>query len=167
MALGKLFGRKKDSRGDDGTPAGEGKLARLRRGLARTRAKLGSILPFGRKLDEDALDEIEATLIQSDFGPVTASELTDELREAYRGKEFKQEEIVPFLKERLAARLGEPQPIRWAEEGTTIIVVAGVNGTGKTTSIAKLAHIFQAEGKSVLLAAADTFRAAGIEQLGI
>lgn len=148
-------------------PAKEGAFARLKRGLAKTRKAFSSILPFGRKLDEDALEEIEAALIQADFGPTTAMALTDELREAYQDKEFSAEEIVPFLKRSLIRRLGENTGIGWAPEGPTVLIVAGVNGVGKTTSIAKLAHRFCRDGKSVMLAAGDTFRAAAVEQLGI
>lgn len=145
----------------------EGVFARLKRGLVKTRQQLSAILPFGRKLDEDALEEIEAALIQADFGPTTSMALTDELREAYKDREFTGEEIVPFLKKSLVSRLGENSSIAWAETGPTVVVVTGVNGTGKTTSIAKLANQFQRDGKKVILAAADTFRAAAVEQLEI
>lgn len=148
-------------------PAKEGVFARFKRGLAKTRQALASILPFGRKLDEDALEQIETALIQADFGPATAMALTDELREAYRDKEFSSEEVVPFLKRSLVRRLSQETTIRWAADGPTVIVVAGVNGTGKTTSIAKLTHRFKQEGRKVILAAADTFRAAAVEQLTI
>ncbi len=169
MALGRLFGgKKKEAQPETGEGDGGGsRLARLRKGLARTRKKLGAIFAIGRKLDSESLEEIETTLIQSDFGPETSLAITEELRQSYKDREFSQEEIVPFLKERLVARLGTNTGIEWADEGPTIIVVAGVNGTGKTTSIAKLAHTFRQQGKSVLLAAGDTFRAAAVEQLGI
>lgn len=145
----------------------EGAFARLKRGLSKTREALTSVLPFGRKLDEEALEDIEAMLITADFGPKAAIEVTEQLRVAYKGKEFSQDEIFPFLKKCLGERLQENAGIRWAESGPTVILVAGVNGTGKTTSIAKLANRFHADGKKVLLAAADTFRAAAVEQLQI
>ena len=145
----------------------EGRFARLFKGLAKTRDNLVSMLPFGRKLDEEALEQIESTLIAADFGPVTAMDLVDELRDSFKDKEFDEQEILPFLKERLVARLGANDGIRWAEDGPTVIVVAGVNGTGKTTSIAKISRQLREEGKTVILAAADTFRAAAMDQLGI
>ncbi|MGE3163431.1 MAG: signal recognition particle-docking protein FtsY [Planctomycetota bacterium] len=195
MAFGKWFGKKEKPVADapaqgvpaaSAAPAGaapasapptagaqaepapkEGVFARFKRGLAKTRQALTAILPFGRKLDEEALEQIEAALIQADFGPVTAMALTDELREAYRGKEFSSDQVVPFLKQSLTRRLSQDTTIRWATNGPTVIVVAGVNGTGKTTSIAKLTHRFKQEGRKVILAAADTFRAAAVEQLTI
>ncbi|MGE4620294.1 MAG: signal recognition particle-docking protein FtsY, partial [Planctomycetota bacterium] len=111
--------------------------------------------------------EVETILIQADFGPTVAMDLCDDLRDAYKDREFAPEEAIPFLKGRLSQRLGEGHSIDWADEGTTVIVVAGVNGVGKTTSIAKLAHQWRSEGRSVVLAAGDTFRAAAIDQLGI
>lgn len=164
MAFGKLFGKKED---DQKKEKQGGAFSALRRGLSKTRQKLTALLSFGRKLDDDLLEEIESALIQSDFGPTTALDLCDQLRDAYRGKEFAPEEAIPFLKDRLAERLRGDNEINWAETGTTVIVVAGVNGTGKTTSIAKLANQFRKAGKSVVLAAADTFRAAAVEQLSI
>ena len=144
-----------------------GAFAALRRGLSKTREKLAAILPIGRKLDDDLLEEIETVLIQADFGPITAMDLCEQLRDAYKDKEFSSEEAIPFLKERLTARLALDTSLNFAEEGTSVFVVAGVNGTGKTTSIAKIANQFRNEGRTVVLAAADTFRAAAVEQLAI
>ncbi len=166
MILGNLFGKK-----DSNDPADEneklGAFARLRRGLGKTRNALASVFTLGRKLDDQLLEEVEAVLIQADFGPVVAMDLCDDLRDAYSDREFSSEEVIPFLKERLRIRLGCGHSIEWAEQGTTVVVVAGVNGVGKTTSIAKLAHQWRSEGRSVVLAAGDTFRAAAIDQLAI
>lgn len=171
MALGKLFGRGKpddeETAGVDAPEKRGGAFAALRRGLSKTREKLSSVLSFGRQLDEDLLEEIETALLESDFGPDTSMDLCDQLRDAYKGKEFTAEEAIPFLKERLAARLDHDTELHFAPEGTTVFVVAGVNGTGKTTSIAKLAYRFRQDGRTVVLAAADTFRAAAVDQLGI
>lgn len=196
MAIGKWFGRKKksdepersneDESPDDAIadearvappsaaadptpekPKKRGMFSALRQGLKKTTQALKSAFTFGRKLDADALEEIEATLIQADFGPGLAMELTEALADSYKDKEFTEEEVIPFLKERLRQKLGAPQPIHWASEGPTIILVTGVNGTGKTTSIAKLANAFQRDGKKVAVAAGDTFRAAAVEQLRI
>lgn len=166
MALGNLFGKK----GDTDSPADDEKLgtfARLRKGLGKTRDALASVFSLGRKLDDDLLEEVETILIQADFGPTLALDLCDDLRESYRDREFSPEELIPFLKDRLRKRLGEGHTIDWAPDGTTVVVVAGVNGVGKTTSIAKLAHQWSSEGKSVVLAAGDTFRAAAVDQLGV
>jgi fused signal recognition particle receptor len=166
MILGNLFGKK-----DSNDPADEngkmGAFARLRRGLGKTRDALSSVFSLGRKLDDQLLEEVETILIQADFGPVVAMELCDDLRGAYSDREFLAEEAIPFLKERLRHRLGCGHSINWAQQGTTVVVVAGVNGVGKTTSIAKLAHQWRTEGRSVVLAAGDTFRAGAIDQLGI
>jgi len=190
MALGNLFGRgKKDEedtssvteaasaeeqisqdRSNESAAAQEkkgGAFAALRRGLSKTREKLSSVLTFGRKLDDDLLEEIETALIQADFGPVTAIDLCEQLRDSYKDREFSPEDAIPFLKERLTERLGQDTTLNFSAEGTSVFVVAGVNGTGKTTSIAKIAHQFREEGRTVVLAAADTFRAAAVEQLGI
>ncbi|MDP6959311.1 MAG: signal recognition particle-docking protein FtsY, partial [Planctomycetota bacterium] len=93
----------------------------------------------------------------------------DHMRDAYKKGEIKTtDQIIPFLKEDLKKRLVENgNEIQWAETAPTVILVCGVNGTGKTTSIAKLAHQFKNEGKKVLLCASDTFRAAAVEQLDI
>ena len=178
MALGKWFGKKDTKRGESETPAAvqpddkkRGRFAGLMRGLKKTRDRISSgisaILPIGRKLDDEAIDGIEDMLIQADFGPGIATGLTDELRQAYKEREFERDDIVPFLEERLVARLGASQDLNWASSGPTVILVAGVNGTGKTTSIAKLSNLFHAHGKKVVLGAADTFRAAAVEQLAI
>ena len=166
MALGNLFGKK----GDTDSPEDDKKLcafARLRKGLGKTRDALASVFRLGRQLDDDLLEEVETILIQADFGPTLALDLCNDLRESYRDREFSPEELIPFLKGRLRERLGEGHSIDWAPDGTTVIVVAGVNGVGKTTSIAKLAHQWRSEGKSVVLAAGDTFRAAAVDQLGV
>ncbi len=178
MALGKWFGKKDTKPGESTTPAAvqpddkkRGRFAGLMRGLKKTRDRISSgisaILPIGRKLDDEAIDDIEDMLIQADFGPGIATALTDQLRQAYKEREFERDDIVPFLEERLVARLGTCQDLNWASSGPTVILVAGVNGTGKTTSIAKLSNLFHTDGKKVVLGAADTFRAAAVEQLAI
>ena len=141
--------------------------------LSKTRNKistsLSSVLSLGRKIDDDLLDELEETLIQDDIGVETTDKLITELREAYRARKIaKAEEIIPFLKEHIKSYWpDQDRQLRVAQSGPTVILVAGVNGTGKTTSIAKLAHIFHRNGKKVIVAACDTFRAAAVEQLSI
>jgi fused signal recognition particle receptor len=145
----------------------------LKERLGKTRDKinssLSSILSFGRKIDDELLDELEETLISDDLGVETTERLIGELREAYRSRKIsKSEEIVPFLKEHMKSYWpSQDRQLRTAESGPTVILVAGVNGTGKTTSIAKLAYIFNRNGKKVIVAACDTFRAAAVEQLTI
>jgi len=141
--------------------------------LGKTRAKisssLSSVLSLGRKIDEDLLDELEETLIADDIGVETTDKLVSELREAYRGREIATtDDVIPFLKEHIKGYWPHrDRQLHAAATGPTVILVAGVNGTGKTTSIAKLAHIFNQNGKKVIVAACDTFRAAAVEQLSI
>ncbi len=147
-------------------------IDRLTKGLARTREKFVSglrSLLAGRQIDEDLLDELEERMIAADMGVLTAAKLRADLQTAYKERRIaKGDEVIDFLKEELKKYWPpENRGIRFAETGTTVILVAGVNGSGKTTSIAKLAHLFRQQGKKVCLAAADTFRAAAVEQLTI
>ena len=141
-------------------------------GLAKTRDKflsgLKSILR-GRQLDDALLDELEEKLIQADFGVAAATKITDDLKLAFKEKRIsKGEDVLDFLKAELKSYWPpQDRSILMAASGPTVILVAGINGAGKTTSIAKLAYQFKQEGKKVVLAAADTFRAAAVEQLTI
>lgn len=144
----------------------------VRKGLARTRSVLGAglrSLLAGRRLDDALIDEIEASLIGADVGVTATTEIVGELREAVRKGELeKGEDAIDFLKSRLKRRWDEvPVDIAVADPAPTVILVVGVNGVGKTTSVAKIAHTLRAEGRSVVLAAADTFRAGAVEQLAI
>ncbi len=148
-------------------------LKKLAAGLSRTRKKfvggIKAVLTLGRKIDEDLLEELEQTLIEGDIGVSSVMQICDDLRQAYKDKVIvRAEEVIPFLKNEIKNYWPEAdRTIHYAEAGPTVILVAGVNGTGKTTSIAKLAHSFKQSGKKVCLAAADTFRAAAVEQLTI
>ncbi len=141
--------------------------------LGKTRAKistsLSSVLSLGRNIDETLLDELEETLITDDIGVETTDKLMSGLRVAYRSRQIATtDDIVPFLKEHIKSYWPHrDRQLRLAETGPTVILVAGVNGTGKTTSIAKLGFILSRNNKMVLLAACDTFRAAAVEQLSI
>ena len=141
--------------------------------LGKTRAKisssLSSVLSLGRKIDEDLLDELEETLIRDDIGVETTDKLVSELRQAYRDRQIATtDDVIPFLKEHIKSYWPDrDRQLHSTATGPTVILVAGVNGTGKTTSIAKLAHIFNQNGKKVIVAACDTFRAAAVEQLSI
>ncbi|MCA8950519.1 MAG: signal recognition particle-docking protein FtsY [Planctomycetes bacterium] len=146
MVFGKLLGALKKTR------------EVLTKGLAR--------LFKGRQLDDALLDELEEVLYQSDLGPL-GTRIVDDLKVAYKRREIVDTDAVPaFLRQRLLARLeGAAAPLAVSATKPTVILVVGVNGSGKTTSIAKLARHLQATGHSVLLGAGDTFRAAAVEQL--
>ncbi|MFO1077853.1 MAG: signal recognition particle-docking protein FtsY [Planctomycetota bacterium] len=144
---------------------------RLKKALAKTRQVLTaglSRLFSGRKLDDAFLDELEEVLYQGDLGPV-GTRVVDELKAAYKRREVKDIAEVPqFLRQRLCAMLaGAEAPLARAAKRPTVILVVGVNGSGKTTSIAKLAYHLKHKGHSVLLGAGDTFRAAAVEQLSM
>ncbi|WP_374339109.1 signal recognition particle-docking protein FtsY [Methyloversatilis sp.] len=154
-------------------PAASAKLSwaqRLRAGLSRTRAQLGGQLSalFSRtRIDDELLEELETLLITSDVGLDATTHLLDTLRERVRRERIENPALLrDVLKEELT-RLIAPleKPLDLDAHKPFIIMIAGVNGAGKTTSIGKLARHFQAQGKSVLLAAGDTFRAAAREQL--
>ena len=148
-----------------------GFLDRLKKSLKKTREAItGSFVRvFRGKLDEDKLEEIEEALLEADVGVTTTDAMVDALRAAWkRGELTDAEEALPFLKNELAERLtAGGTELAEAPEGPTVILVVGVNGSGKTTSIAKLAGYLRGQGKSVVLGAGDTFRAAAVEQLTI
>ena len=122
----------------------------------------------GRLVDESFLEAWFETLIRTDMGVEASKELVGEIRTEFFSRVVEEEQILDFLKGKLKDLLAQPAaPIRFAESGPTVIMVAGVNGCGKTTSIAKLTQMFIADGKKVILGAADTFRAAAVEQLTI
>jgi fused signal recognition particle receptor len=122
----------------------------------------------GRLVDDEFLDELFEILIKTDMGVQAAQEIVDEIRSSFRGRVAEMDDVLSHIRGKLRELMAQPrQPIAFAEAGPTVIMVCGVNGSGKTTSIAKLAHMFQADGKKVILGAADTFRAAADAQLGI
>ncbi len=147
-------------------------FGKLFSGLRKTREKLASglsrLFGRGRKLDADFLEELEEVLYTSDLGP-TGSKIVAELEQAWKKREIAETTEVPaFLRKALLARLeGCEGSLVKAPTGTTVILVVGVNGSGKTTSIAKLARRLQSEGHKVLVGAGDTFRAAAVEQLSL
>ncbi len=122
----------------------------------------------GRLIDEQFLEEIRAILFKTDMGFDAVEKLVTEIAVKMRGRVVHLEEVVAALKVKLKELMAQPEsPIEFAVTGPTIVMVCGVNGAGKTTSIAKLAHLFKSQGKKVLLGAGDTFRAAAVEQLTI
>lgn len=144
----------------------------LKSGLAKTRdvfvGGLTSLLR-GRKLDQALLDELEQRLITSDLGVKAASKIMGDIQTAYREKKIATgDEVLDFLKEQMKAYWPpEDRTLKFAPSGPTVILVCGINGAGKTTSIAKLGQHLQSQGKKVMVAACDTFRAAAVEQLTI
>ncbi|KAA0677485.1 signal recognition particle-docking protein FtsY [Roseomonas genomospecies 6] len=150
----------------------KGWFARLKDGLSKSSSKLTegiSGIFTKRKLDDEALEELEELLITADLGPTTAAKVTAELARTRFGKEVSPEEVKATLAAEVAKIVGpvaRPLEIDAALKPHVILVV-GVNGTGKTTTIGKLARQFRAEGKTVMLAAGDTFRAAAVSQLKI
>ena len=122
----------------------------------------------GRLVDESFLQEIFEMLVKTDMGVVAAQELSDEVQANYLNRVVEMDAILDLIKQKLKSLLAQPvEPIRFAASGPTVIMVAGVNGCGKTTSIAKLTHLFLSQGKKVILGAADTFRAAAVAQLTV
>ena len=156
----------------DGTENGLGFFARLKFGLSRSKIALsdgiGGIFNM-RKLDDETLEELEELLITSDIGVQVAAAVANQLRQTRYNKEITPDEVREALAEEVTKIL-RPVAVPLTIDPTHkphVILMVGVNGTGKTTTIGKLAHRLQAEGKSVMLAAGDTFRAAAIEQLQI
>jgi len=146
-------------------------LGRIKQGLKKTResvfSKISGALSSHKKIDDDFLEELEEILITGDVGVDTTMEIIERFRERARKEKVETpEELNEILKEEISKQLIVP-PQEPEVNKPFVILVVGVNGTGKTTSIAKLAYHFQQQGKKVLLAAADTFRAAAIEQLEI
>jgi fused signal recognition particle receptor len=170
-----MFFKKENNKKEGPSPdEKKGLFQRLRQGLSKTRSsftgRLDRLFLGKKEITDELLDELEEILFTSDIGVATTQELIDSVREKVARKELKdpkklklslKDHILSFLvapsKEHLEPVPGQP----W------VILVVGVNGVGKTTTIGKTAHKFKSQGKSVMLVAADTFRAAAVEQLGI
>jgi fused signal recognition particle receptor len=149
-------------------------LERMKEAVTRTRENLTErieeVVSFGKEIDRATLDDLEATLLGADLGTTTTHEILQKLRDKADRKQIKNvDELKRLLKEEILAILtsADTQPVTSVDGTPEVILVVGVNGTGKTTTIGKLAQVFRSEGKTVLLCAADTFRAAAIEQLEI
>jgi fused signal recognition particle receptor len=151
-----------------------GLFDRMKEAVTRTRENLSQrieeVVSFGKEIDRATLDDLEATLIGADLGNTTTREVLDKLREKADRKQIKNaDELKRLLKVELLAILNaaNTRPVQKVDGTPEVILVVGVNGTGKTTTIGKLSQVFRSQGKTVLLCAADTFRAAAIEQLEI
>jgi fused signal recognition particle receptor len=144
----------------------------MRKAVSRTRDSLSEridgVMALTREVDESALEELEMSLIASDIGVTTAAEIADKLRERAKRQQIRDgAELKELLQEQLRAILDENARPAAAVAPPEVIMMVGVNGTGKTTTSGKLAAYFRAQGKTALLCAADTFRAAAIEQLEV
>jgi fused signal recognition particle receptor len=150
-----------------------GILDRLRVGLAKTAQVLGTDVRDlfkreGRLVDEPFLEELRAALIRTDMGPAAAEAIVVDVRQRLRTRVVDPEVVLDSIRTQLLARLAPAEAgLTLAAAGPTVILVTGVNGSGKTTSIAKLARRFTRDGKRVVLGAGDTFRAAAVEQLAM
>ena len=150
-----------------------GLFDKLKQGLKKTTQLLNTDIrdlfkSQGRLVDDAFREELFEKMIHTDMGVEAAREIVDEIGAAFRARVVEMGEVLEQIKKKLKSLLAQPaEPIRFAPAGPTVIIVAGVNGCGKTTSIAKLAYMFQADGKKVVLGAGDTFRAAAVEQLTI
>ena len=154
-------------------PKKEGFFSRLKKGLLKTRVNIGagfSSIFSGKKIDDDLFEELETQLLTADLGVDTTMKLIDRLTDGANRKQLKDgDALYELMKQEMAAMLKTAeQPLTIpAEKKPFVILMVGVNGVGKTTTIGKLAKQFQNEGKSVMLAAGDTFRAAAVEQLQV
>ena len=150
----------------------KGLFGRLKAGLAKTRGTLtdqiDQVFRVFRHVDEELFDELEETLIMSDLGGQTSMDIIDRLREEVRSRHLSEpSEVRDVLCEIIAEILESGDHSLQLDSQPAVIMMIGVNGVGKTTTIGKLAAKLKAEGKSVMLAAADTFRAAAIDQLEV
>jgi fused signal recognition particle receptor len=172
------FGRKDPQPEPAAAPSGENApkkslLDRLKAGLAKTAQVLSTDVRDlfkreGRLVDDAFLEELRAALIRTDMGPNAAEAIVADVKERLRSRVVEPEIVVDSIRTQLLSRLAEKSAaIAAAAAGPTVILVTGVNGSGKTTSIAKLAKRFVSDGKRVVLGAGDTFRAAAVEQLAM
>jgi len=151
-----------------------GLFDRMKEAVTRTRENLSQridqVVSIGKEIDRSTLDDLEATLIGADLGSTTTREVLETLREKADRKQIRDvDELKRLLKAELLSILegANTRPVKSVDGTPEVILVVGVNGTGKTTTIGKLSQVFRSQGKTVLLCAADTFRAAAIEQLEI
>lgn len=149
-----------------------GFFEKLKNGLSKTKesfdSKINNVFSNFRKVDEEFLEELEEVLIMSDMGVDTSVKIVDNLRKRIKKEKLKEEEQVKqALREEIKAIFDEVDNTLKLETTPSVILVVGVNGVGKTTSIGKIANRLRLQGKKVVIAAADTFRAAAVEQLEV
>ena len=146
-------------------------LDKLKQGLAKTKkalfGQIEEIVKVFVKVDEELLEELEELLIYADVGATASEEIIEELREQVKDGRLKEkDQVMDALRGILAGMIGEGQPLK-LETTPSVVLVIGVNGAGKTTSIGKISNMLRKQGKKVVVAAADTFRAAAIDQLAV
>jgi fused signal recognition particle receptor len=150
-----------------------GFFEKLKQGLAKTGRLLKTDIrdlfkTEGRLIDQAFLEEMRAILFRTDMGYEAVEKIVEEVATNFRGRVVTLDQMLQTWKTKLCDLMKQDEaPVRFAASGPTVIMVCGVNGSGKTTTIAKLARLFQSQGKSVVLGAGDTFRAAAVEQLTI
>lgn len=148
-----------------------GLFDRIKQSLTKTRQKIlvGFQTLLRGQISDELLKQLEDTMLADDMGPHVTRRLIEAVRTAWReGKIADAEQIVPFLREMILAYWPEAdRQLNYAPSGPTVVLMAGINGSGKTTGVAKMAYWLKKEGKSVIVAACDTFRAAAVEQLTI
>lgn len=149
-----------------------GFFSQLKAGLSKTRQnfvqRVEELLTGRRKIDEELYEELEEVLIGADVGFNTSIELVNQLRQEVKARKISEsDQLTEILAEKITDILGEEKPLFFSSSGPSIFLVVGVNGVGKTTTIGKLAGRLKKDGKRVILAAGDTFRAAAIDQLEI
>ena len=150
-----------------------GLFDRFKKGLSRTREKIQSgfrsVLRIGRKIDQETLARLEETMLSADFGPATTTKLIEIVQSGWKnGTISEEQQVTEYLKQHVIEMWPEAdRRIHFAQSGPTVVLITGINGSGKTTSVAKLGHYFTSQGKRVILGACDTFRAAAVEQLSI
>jgi len=161
--------------GHDTADQGKGAVGWFRRALQKTTTLFRTDIrdlwksdADGELVDSEFLDKLYAILIRTDMGPSMATRIRDDISDQYRSRRVHEEEVLGVIRARVAQSLKDRGgSLQMSASKPTVILVVGVNGSGKTTSIAKLAYRLQRSGKRVLLAAGDTFRAAAVEQLKV
>lgn len=145
-------------------------FSKLKQGLSKTRNVFSGVVDLfsgNRRVDKRFLQDLEEQLYLADVGVQATAQIVDKVRQAYLDREVG-DDVKQFVRQQLRDMLSDPSKgIKYVPKGPTVVMIAGVNGSGKTTSIAKLANKLKGEGKSVLVAACDTFRAAAVEQLTV
>jgi fused signal recognition particle receptor len=142
----------------------------IKKGLAKTRGVFGGVVGLftgDRRVDQQFLSQLEEQLLLADVGIQATTQIVDKVRQGFKDRQVG-EDVKAFVRQQLRDMLADPQGgVRWQPTAPTVVMIAGVNGSGKTTSIAKLVTSLKADGKKVLVAACDTFRAAAVEQLSV
>ncbi len=145
-------------------------FTKIKQGLAKTRSVFSGVVDLftgNRRVDKAFLAQLEEQLLLADVGYHATAEIVERVRKGFLDREVG-EDVKLFVRDQLRTLLTDPsEGIRWQPTGPTVVMIAGVNGSGKTTSIAKLANRLKSDGKKVLVAACDTFRAAAVEQLTV